>query len=349
MLPYERGFFIARIKSGFVRLKHKELTLKYKIPKDLVYESEEVYFDVYQQSLESGVATEQTLYKILMERKLWDESKELSLTKTLPTDIENIKVEMFNLFHKPNEVNRLRLYLNRAKKEIVDLFDVRHQFDYLSCGGAALYSRWQFIVENSVTVNGQPLDFNKIHPHDILSLISNSTVDESIIRDIARNEPWQTTWIIAKKFNNLFDCCVADYSEDQKRLVSWSLLYDNIKDYDDCPSEEIIMDDDCFDGWMVLKRREQKAKTQADKLSGLSSKHANAQEIFIPVKNQYNSEGINPEDIFSLNNPLAKSIIESRIQAVAEHGEVKLSELPDIKMSRGMELNNSQINAQKRK
>jgi len=352
MYPYERDFFIARIKSGYLRIKYQNQVFKYQLTKDAIYESEEVFLDAYKQCLESDVLTDEKIYPFLIEQKLWTDEEEERLVKKLPEYIEKVKVEMYQSFSKPADVQRMRLYLNKVKDEIYKIFEVRHQFDYLSCNGAAIYARWHFLVQECVrNIDGSKVDWNNVNPHDILSLISNASIEESDIRYLARNDPWSTMWAISKKSNNIFDCAASDYTEDQRRLVSWSIHYDNVREYEDCPPDAIIEDDDCFDGWMILKRRKQETEKGQNKIENHINKHSNAQELFIPVKNQYSSDylaadgsiiqtGEAPDKIFSMNNQITSSIIQSRVNAIKEaNGPIKMADLPDIKFKVGMQAN----------
>lgn len=353
MFPYERDFFIARIKSGYLRLKHENQIYKYQLNKDLIYESEEIFINTYDECLNNNVMTEEEIYPFLIERQIWSESEEERLNKLLPDYIENAKVLMYQSFNKPESVKKQRLYLNRVKKELYNIFDVRHQFDYLSCQGAALYARWQFLVQECVTtISGEKIDWYKVNPHDILSTINQMNIEESDLRFIAKTEPWSTLWTISKGLN-LFDGAVSNYTEEQKILIRWSMIYDNVREHEDCPSQELIMDDDCFDGWMILKRREQNEEKQKEDLNNKLGIHSHAQQIFFPVKNQYSSDyiaedgsikktGEDPEKIFNMNNILAKSIIEQRVNSINKYGKLNVNELPDVRQNLDMEITRMQ-------
>ncbi len=344
MLPHERDFFMARIKCGYIRIKLDNICYIYKPTKDLIYESEEVFIDTYNECLENGVLDEECLLEFLLNRKIWSFVEEDRLTKKIPEDMEKLKVEMFKCFNNKDTVKRLRIYLNKAKQELYNIFEIKHQYDYLSCLGAATYSRWQFLAENCVShLDGSKVDFKNISVHDILEKINQSSIEESNIRYLSRNDPWQSIWIAGRK-GSVFGPYPSDYTEEQKRLISWSIMYDNIREREDCPDNDVFDDDDCFDGWMILTRRLEKEKSGQDEVEKRIG-NSNAQEIFLPVKNQYNAHlegvGLDPEAILSMNNPLAKNIIESRIQAINEHGNLKVADLPDIKMTVGMQANNA--------
>lgn len=347
MLPHERDFFISRIKSGYIRLKNNNIVYKFKINNDISYEAEEVYYETYEKGINCNLPTDDEIYKFLIDRELWNDEEEDRLTKGIPKYIENVKVEMFNNFEKSDEISRMRLYLDKAKDELYKIFEIRHQFDYLSCSGAALYAKWQFVIENCVTlIDGNNVDWNIINPHEILGVLNSMNIPEEDIRDMARNDPWSTIWNIGKKGGNLFNCPVSEYTEDQKRLIRWSIMYDNIKEYDDVPPQEVIDDDDCFDGWLILKGRNKKIESDKEKFENRLGKCANAQEIFVPVKCLGSPEDEYREDastVFNMNNPLTHSIINARMNAV-QHGTISAAQLPDIRNELNMQINRAAMN-----
>lgn len=350
MLPYERDFFIARIKCGYLRLRYEDKIFKYKLTNDAIYESEEVFLDTYNKCLESDILTEEMIYPFLIERGLWSETEEERLNVKIPDYMENIKIEMYRSIEKPEDLKRMKLYIDKVKKEMYKIFQIRHQFDYLSCSGAAIYARWHFLIQECVkNIDDTKIDWSKVNPHEILNLINELIIDETDIRYLARNDPWVGIWTISKKNGNIFDNLISNYTEEQKRLVSWSMYYDNVREYEEPPTEEVIEDDDCFDGYMILKRRQQEKEKGIDSVNRRANKHKDSQELFIPIKNQYSSEYLAPdgsiiktgedaEKILSMNNPLTNSIIQSRFNAIKEHGPLKAIELPDVKFQLGLQM-----------
>jgi hypothetical protein len=70
-------------------------------------------------------------------------------------------------------------------------------------------------------------------------------------------------------------------------------MYDNIQESMDCPTEDVINDDDMLDGWFILQRQKQeseKIKTEMEKRS--NSKIANSSEILIVTDSKKEAESI---------------------------------------------------------
>ena len=343
MESFERDFFISRIRCGYLRLKLDGVVYIFTPPsKDVAYESNEVYKEYYEQCLDDGVFSDDDTYKLLTDFNLWNDAETERLKKKIPEYLENVKIEMWRSFHKPTEVERMRLYLNRAKEELVTLFERRHQFDYMSCHGAALFARWQFIVQNCVKINGESPDWDNVNVSSLLSLINEESIEEGQIRELARSEPWSSIWSVNRKNNNLFGIPSCDFTEDQKRIVCWSMLFDSVNETEEPPSEELIADDDCFDGWLINKRREQKRESDRDLVEGRLGKNAGADEIYIPVQSQNNNDedALRAETVLSMNGEYAKQIIRSRTNAVkGASGPLQEHDLPDVKLKVGMMAN----------
>lgn len=348
MLPHERDFFIARIKSGYTRFNYNNNHYKFKLNKDLCYESEEIYYNTYIECLNNNIPSDNDIYNFLLQKNVWNEDEEERLRVSIPQYIENVKIEMYKSFHKKDDVERMRLYLNKAREELYKIYEIRHQYDYISSNGVALFAKWQFLIENCVTLsNNSNVDWETTQSHEILSLVNKSNISEETIRDVARNEPWGSIWVISKKCGDLFSGPVADYTEEQRRLISWSIMYDNVRESEDCPDLDIFDDDDCFDGWILLNNKNKKQEKDSDRINKKLGKNANAQELFIPVKSKNTPKDENREDassIFSMNDQMANTIINSRINAIEQHGKLKVTELPDVKSYLTMEKNKIQMN-----
>jgi hypothetical protein len=342
MFPYERDFLFARINAGYLRFRIKDTLYKFQIDKDLSYESEEVYYETFNKCYNDGCLTEEQATALLEKKGLWTEKDE-EIFNGLTEDIEKIKVYMFENFQKKDDVERRRLFLNKAKEELQKLYETKHQIDYLTCAGAAHWARWQFIVHNCVTeLNGNKVDWDNVYCHDVLAEITKSTVSEKQIREIARNDPWLTIWAIGRKTKNIFDGPPANYTDEQKRLISWAIYYDAAREREDSPEDDIFEDDDCFDGWMIIANRNLKKENKNKQIEKRIGKNINAQEVYIPVQcpsAPKDEDRLNMEDVASLNTPMANMVINSRINHINNNGPVWVEELPDIKTSVMMEKN----------
>lgn len=331
MQPFEREFLISRIAAGYYR--HKGLKIL-SPNKDLLYEGCELYSEIYQKAKENGVLTDSQVLDFLIEQGLWDETETKRLEVDIPKYIENCKVELYQATLDKERREMAREYIKTAKKELVRIFGIRHSWDHLTCHGVASFAKWQFIIEKCTQKDGKQYDFSEIDQAKILEVINNSQISESEFRELVRNEPWNSIWT-AKKFVPLFDRPAIELTEDQKRLISLSCLYDNVYSHQDCPSEEVIEDDDMLDGWLILKKRESQKDKAKNEILEKAGKNANAEEVFIVTDSE------NAGKVYDINDQYTSNIIKSRLHMVGEKGEVNYKDFLDVKQDMVIKMTNA--------
>ena len=78
-------------------------------------------------------------------------------------------------------------------------------------------------------------------------------------------------------------------------MIVWSKMYDSVQESMDCPSDDVVGDDDMLDGWFILqkkKRDQEKVQSEIDQ-STHNSKIANSDEIFVMADSQKDANKIN--------------------------------------------------------
>ena len=183
--------------------------------------------------------------------------------------------------------------------------------------------------------DGSPCDWSRFNITDVLTHYHESKLEESQIRELSRTEPFRTLWHSSGK-KSPFKRTGFDITSDQKSLIMWSGLYDNIADSPDCPSDDVIKDNDLLDGWLIKQRKEreqQKRDKEAEKYD------MDADEVFIPA---HTNEDIS--NIQDLNDPTTKAIARSRHQQISEQESVDHANLRDVKRDLMMQANEQQIN-----
>ena len=159
------------------------------------------------------------------------------------------------------------------------------------------------------------------------------SLDEESFRELARNDPWKTMWGASKTGIPLFDIPATYLTENQKVLINWSRLYDNIYENMDCPSEEVIRDDDALDGWLIVQhRKREKEKNKNEMESKLSDKTRNAQEVFLMADSEEEMK-----KIYSLNDPAANRQRKQRLRKVDKEGDVDITEFSDVQQQLRMQ------------
>lgn len=339
MESFERELLVARIISGTIRLEVNGDYYTLKQPsRERRYLAQELFCQVFKESELSGLYNEDELEDFLFSEGLWDDDKD-ELLKKIPKDIEDMKVRLFQLAFKSNERQGVRKMLANAKTKLGDLATQRNAYAYLSCLGAAHLARAKYMLGSSLYhENGLPVftadNFWEASSDllDVASTIYGETkLSEDILRELARTEPWRTTWSCKRAESSLFGIATVDYSDEQKSLVGWSQLYDNIYEHPECPGEEILTDDDMLDGWLINQRRERDAKkiaAGANQAIG-NEKIRNSQEVFIMADTQKDAEKIH-----NLNSGGAKFTHKQRMQHLKDNAGKIVNELdmPDTKM-----------------
>ena len=260
MQPFEGDFFISQICAGFTIIKIGDLKLKvYPPSKDIWYESNCIFMETYEDALEQNCLEEDRAIEYL-HMNGWKEENLKQLEDILPKHIEYFKVDLYQKFYRKTEKEQVRLYLKEAEKEYSRLFHLRHSLDHMTAIGVATFSRWQYIIKKCTRqMNGKKFNFrhSNINAHNILSAYYDSQIDDLTIREIAKSDRWKSIWQFSKRNHKLFDCEAVESTDEQRKLVAWSSLYDSIHEMTDCPTDDIIEDNDAFDGWLILKNREQ--------------------------------------------------------------------------------------------
>ena len=98
---FERELFLYRLLAGYLRFKSDNVNLKIITPPlEVIYESQEVYNDIYMEAKSNSCLTQEELTEMMMDKGLWQEEDNEQLNVVLPKHIEFWKVEIYQNFHK---------------------------------------------------------------------------------------------------------------------------------------------------------------------------------------------------------------------------------------------------------
>jgi hypothetical protein len=331
---------VNKIISGITRFKVKDFfgncfRLIIKSPSRYHrFVSGEVYNEIYQECLDIGMFTESQLSLFLEENGIWNQDDEKRL-KTLKDDIEELKVFMYGCYFDSIKLEHSRKILRLAQNDLFKLYERKTSYNHMTAEGFADIEKNKFLIGVSLfDYNNEPFvdeDSYWKMPAFILeqALVSyrNGKPSESELRWISRNEPWRSYWLSRKAESSLFGIPSVDMSEDQRSLVIWSSLYDNIYENPEQPPPEVINDDDVLDGWFTVQRRQREKEMNTKAVNGVitNEKINNSEEIFIVPESE---EGM--RRISSLNGVEAQVIKASRFNAIDKKGSIKEYDLPDV-------------------
>jgi len=330
----QRDFTIALIRSGIFTEGNFRI---FPTKAEDILESHRIYQEGYDEALKDGLMTTSDIDHMMQVRGLWGDREEKEL-KDMEKQVENIKCLMFqkrkDKKYLKSERKNLRLqevlYSNKASK--------KSAFYSNTCESFAESARLVWLLQRCSFVDGELVD-DDYDVNQLVAQYNKSLLADSIIRELARNEPWKSLWSASvaavgqvKLFYNPEG---TDVTINQKNLILWSNTYDKIHESPDCPEEAAIQDDDLLDGWFIHSRRErekEKRKAEIDaKMSNVKSKGAD--ETFIMVNNR---EDLTAADIYDLNDGESRGVIRKRqaaIQKLNKDQHIEFENLPDVQQT----------------
>lgn len=340
MEAYHRELLVARICSGTVRVQVREAN--YVLVRPTVedqYMACEVYSETFQRAELEGVYNEQDLLDFLLLNELWDEESQKFLD-TLPKEIEEFKVQLYRASFRSNEQQVVRKALAVAKAKLLEVAARRAAYNHLSCAGLAAVAKTRFIISRCLrTEDGrQAIGADDRSPllEETLAAWTSLRLEEATFRELVRNDPWRSTWAAHKAEGNLFGWPASSYTDEQKAMVAWSSLYENVYQNPDCPPDVVIEDDDLMDGWLIEQRRKREERLgqgEGEKKLG-SDKIRNSQEVYLLADTVKDAK-----KVMDMNDPMAKATQKQRFDYLKKKGEVNELEMPDTRRRLIMEIN----------
>lgn len=335
MDPQQRQTLLARILAGYLRCKVGGRVYIIQSPTaDINYRANELYREILNEYrwMDDWYSEAQARFLSQKSSKITG-NIENNLTE-LNKAKDDTKVLMFENYLNKDGLKQLRKRLDLLNQKINETYMAKHSLDHLTANGFALMMKTQFILtktvvdekENRVWGDEDEVPFSTLDA--IMGQINEAEITLKNLRELARTEPWRLYWSCGGK-TNPFGKAVANYTEDQLALISYSQMYDSIDGHAECPNDEIIEDDDLLDGWMIMiKRKQDKEKGLKQLESTIPDKYKNSKELFMPVSNQADADKIN-----ALNSGQSQMIKRQRSETVKQMGGMaQETDLPDVKI-----------------
>lgn len=339
---------VARIVAGVVRVKARGRMWTVRWPdSEQRLEAEEVYASALEEAVREDVQSEEDVKQFLFEEGFWSPKDEAAL-EGIPKDIENLKVALFES-RATERAGQIRSMLGRARSALRDLEARRHQFDHTTQVGMARLAAARFRIARGLYSGQTPvfpphsdLDDESDLLGEVLAAWQAAQLSESTIRALARSNAWRAIWGCKGTVSSIFGVPACDYTDEQQHLVAASTLYDNVREHPECPPEEVLQDDDLFDGWLILQRRNRERESSEKSIedSITDPRIKNSQEIFKVVKSKDEAKRVQ-----ALNSAGAQATLDKRNRTIERHGQVIDSDLPDVKQRYRMELNQAAAKA----
>jgi len=334
MEQYKREFLLNRIISQKVKIKidGQNYYLTPPTPEDRVAAIERYYETLRRSEIEGVMTLEETL-DYLYEIDQWTEIEEEEMSE-IPKELENLKVTYYESFSKEKYKKIIKKNIKNKKDRLEELFSKKNSLIKFTCEGSAESSKIEYLAYSSLEDEDGYRMIDKVSFEEqdggfITACVEGynlTMIDEESCRDLVRNDPWKTIWGASKTGLPLFSISATEINENQKILINWSRLYDNIYENMECPSDEVISDDDALDGWLIVQHKNrEREKNKNDIESKLSEKTKNSDEVYLMAESQ--SE---VEKIHSLNNPVANRVRKQRFNKVKKEGDVEIQKFSDV-------------------
>lgn len=329
-----REQLLNKIICGFLRFKvdGRVFFLKSVTPVHK-YIADEIYNEAKEQAELNGAHNEEQQLIFLLENNFWS-TQEQNQIKTLHEELEDLKVDLFQATFKSSTRKIIKEQIQKTKDKLEDLSAKRNAYSHLTSHGVAEIAKLRYLVGMALHTESGPVytDFWNDDNTDLLDKIiviyNNNKIDIPEFRELARTEPWRNMWVAKKATgDNIFGKSVVELTDDQRLLIYWTVLYDSVFENPDCPSDDVIDDDDALDGFLIKQRRDKKAQSGNNDIENqLSDKMKQCDEVFLVAET--------PEDakkIYALNDEATRQAIQARERKIREKGIVHELELPDMK------------------
>lgn len=308
---------------------------RYKIvppSRELKVIAEQVYQDTIEALRFDNFITRDKATRLLIGLGIWGPNEDASLKK-LEKYLDDQKVKLYHALYDINQQKRLRKTIQTTKANINKAYTNKYSLDYMTLEYHALILKRKFLIGMCLRDNdNQPVynedgfwDADSTVLERVVDVLDASILSVEDVRDLARNDPWKSVWNIGKE--QCFGVSAADFTEDQKTIITFAKMYDSAYQSLDCPSDDVFDDDDMFDGWMIHQRRtrekEQKQK-ETDTLNNIPDK---AQEVFVFAPTREDAD-----NIYNLNTEEGRQIIKQRTDFIEAKGDVRAQDLPDTQM-----------------
>ncbi len=325
----EKIRIVDRIVSGVKIVSDRGHIYCVRDPSSFHRQLADIYYDEqYDKLVNDGIMTEEQSKVEIRHKFLWTNADLKQFTK-IEGDIDSLKEKLLSLEFKSNERNHTIKSITALEEEKRKLDSRKQALQTYTAEHLAAFAKLRFLVFHlTYNLNEERVwkdwsVFDETNDILISKLVRETFLDERIteknIREIARSDPWRSAWIAAAKTGNLLNRPIAEITDYQRILVSWSLIYDSVYESMEPPSDEVINDDLLLDSWLMNQQK--KRKTPSKKFDD-----AKGNEIFIPVDSVEDAQ-----KVYKMNDQEAMRIINRRENAINKRESLTAEELPDHK------------------
>jgi hypothetical protein len=307
------GYYYIIIDNNKYKIIYPTLQLK--------YEAQLLYDEIIDNNkYDKRLLTSEEIEKYLKLHGFWNKSKDEEFEKAKKI-LEDLKVDLYLNYTNEKKRVSVKSKIKAINKSLDDLYNLKNSMSHLSIENHAMSIKNEYIIMNTIYLNDKlyftNYDENKCESRILQNFIREiveNTIEPSTLRQIAKSDVWRS-------YSNICDL-KADFNvnDDYRHLIGLHKMFDNVKQHPECPSEDIINDDDALDGWFIYQHqkaeKEKKKNSILDKVGGNTKK---AGEVFVVT-----DDITERNDIYDLNDLNTRQNIKELIAIGKQHPDAKI-------------------------
>lgn len=261
----ERTICIDRISSGcmIVNVEKKDYVLRKPEPFHRVLAGA-LYTQSCENALEEGILSEEKMTEKMIEMDTWSKLENERL-KNVPDLLEEAKLQLYLAYKNFRKRDIHEKRIASLNKEFMKLF-IKKESLLERCAERFAKARMDKFL---ICCNVHDVEGNKCWSHEecfeqsyslinaICQKYSKIHISETEARSLVQQEPWRSLWGAGKSEGGVFGNSSSNLTDEQKTLVTWSRIYDSVRESSESPTEEVLKNNDMLDGWFVYQSKQQ--------------------------------------------------------------------------------------------
>lgn len=309
-MDYKLNYKLYSILNGYYHITVNNIKYKVIYPSiEVKYRAEELYVDIMDQAkYETEYLSNNQVENILRHHRMWSDEMQERLDSCTKI-IDEYKMQLYQEYFNADRRADIKKLLKSVKTAMQELSESKHSMDYLKLEYFAMSMKNQYIISQRIlNMDGSQVfdqDYRDLDSRELskfLKPIEEKTPTAQDLREIVKGDTWSSYTVQ----DNIFGPSIT-LNDDQRNLLALQRMYNNVRQHPECPSDEIINDDDALDGWFLFQKdKKKKEKVKNSLLSKVRGKVKNHSDIFIFTNNKEERQAI-----WEMNNPEGKRTIKS--------------------------------------
>ena len=348
MEEHERTRLAIKLLSGitFFTFDKKRYKIVNPTPEQLLL-AEEVALEESRGVSFQQLLSQEEVKEYLNEKGMWTYEDDKSMEEAEKT-LEDLKESLFKSLYNKKAQESIRRKIRGVKEAIGNGLLKKHSLSPMTLEFHRQTIKDQFLAAIcTFDINNKRMyreeDFG-VADSTLMERAYEARIMDGItqeeMREIARTDPWRSYWMVSKQ--NLFgnpalnifgptqsEAVIIPSSHlnhHQRSIVGVCKMYDNAAQHPDCPDDEVMEDDDMFDGWMIFENRKREKEKKKKRIDEIADQKGD--ELFMMA-----DSGKEALDIYGVNDDTERMRLRGRFQQLdRSEAPVDEKDLIDVKM-----------------